>query len=300
VRPTAIKIGIDYDPYDLEACEFIAHRLLDRAQLGAVGSVERGRKLLSIVGDSFPTPALTSAYFENLTALLADRPQLSCPGRVLIGLGTGRSGSTTLSALLGTIESSCSTHENPPLIFWRPREDQIEFQLRRFSLLIHYFQLVADVSHWWLHVVEDLVQRFPNIGFIGLIRDEAACAESFMAIKKSGPGSYNHWVPFGNGVWAAAHWDPTYPSYETPSEAADNPDLAKKNLILRYIREYNSELSILSEKFPDKFLLLRTEDLNKTSTRDRIFRHARFEGHAVDQKLNARSVSDGRDSKYLF
>ena len=44
-------------------------------------SSERGRKLLEIIGDSFPVPSLSEAYFDNLALLLRDRPTLDQPGR---------------------------------------------------------------------------------------------------------------------------------------------------------------------------------------------------------------------------
>jgi hypothetical protein len=40
-----------------------------------------------------------------------------------------------------------------------------------------------------------------------------------MKIKGLGPGSCNHWAPYGNGVWTAERWDATYPSYDVPENA---------------------------------------------------------------------------------
>jgi hypothetical protein len=295
--------GIDYDPSDRRSCERLADRMLDKQNdFGEFATEERGRNLLRMIGDSFPTAALTAVYFENLEALLGRKTKLPEPGKLLIGLGTGRSGSTTLASLLARIPGACSTHENPPLIFWRPEHEQIEFHIRRFAILLEYFPLVADTSHWWLNVTQDILAHFPGARFVGLVRDAEACAKSFMAIKRSGRGSYNHWVPFGNGVWTPSHWDPTYPTYEVPSDSQRRPDGAKHDLIMRYIREYNQKLEELSTKSPESFDVLGIEDLNLPASRRVLDEASGARGKLppVPGRLNSRSVLDGRDDKLRF
>src|ERR1700733_2571613 len=104
VRRQAQLSTIDYDPYDKQSCERLAEKMFhEQSHPGYLGSVERSRNLLRIIGDSYPTARLTNAYFENLSALLERRPKLAEPGRLLIGLSTGRSGSTTLALLLAEI-----------------------------------------------------------------------------------------------------------------------------------------------------------------------------------------------------
>ena len=303
IRPRVQRHMIDYDPNDKVSCERLAERMFRGQRYpGALGSVERGRNLLRIIGDSYPTAPLTNAYFENLSALLAKRAKLPEPGGLLIGLGTGRSGSTTLASLLADVPGACSTHENPPLIFWRPEPEQIGFHMRRFGILIKYFQLVSDCSHWWLNAAADILDLFPNARFVGLVREATACAESFMAIKKFGLGSYNHWVPFGNDVWIPAHWDPTYPTYDMPSDSRRNPDRVKRELIMRYIQEYNLKLTELAAAFPERFLVLRTEELTLPSSLRLLYEFAGGRGNfpSAPLKLNARSVLDGRDPRLHF
>jgi len=302
VRPLKLAT-INYDPNDKRSCERLAERLFSEQDcLGNLGSAERGRNLLRIIGDSYPTEPLTNAYFTNLLALLDGRPKLAEPGSVLIGLGTGRCGSTTLASFLADLPGACSTHENPPLIFWRPESEQIQFHLRRFSILVNYFQLVSDCSHWWLNVAPDVFDMFPSARFIGLVREPTACANSFMAIKKFGHGSYNHWVPFANAPWIPAHWDPTYPTYDAPSDSYRNADRAKRALILRYIHEYNVKLTELASAFPDRFIVLQTEELNLPSSLQKISEFVGIRGGFPTRALkrNANSISDSRDLKLHF
>src|SRR5262249_11185567 len=81
-----------------------------------IGSVGLGGVILDWMWEIPPTETLRAAYFENLELLLKKRPKRQVPGQIVFGLGTGRCGSTSLTALLGTIAESRSTHENPPPI----------------------------------------------------------------------------------------------------------------------------------------------------------------------------------------
>jgi hypothetical protein len=202
--------------------------------------------------------------------------------------------------MLGAITNSCCTHEGPPLIFWSPQKEQIEFHIRRFKMLIKCYSVVADVSHWWLNSVESVLEQFPTAKLIGLIREPEDCAMSFMRIQGYGRGSYNPWVARGNGFWRAGHWDPTYPSYAPPSYAQKNPDRAKRELITRYVREYNAKLDEMARDAPDRVKLVRTEELDKDTVQEEIFRIAKAQGRAAIWKLNVKGIEDGRKIQIKF
>jgi hypothetical protein len=290
-----------YDPYDRAALQTRADEMfLCRQGEHPAGTIDRSRLLLEIIEAWFPTPTLEAAYFANLDLMLRGREKLDRPGRLVLGLGSGRSGSTTLAALLATVERSCCTHENPPLIFWTPDQAQTEFHIRRFRLLCEYYSLIADVSHWWLSVLDTFFQHFPDSRAVGLVRDTDECAKSFMRVKGYGRGSLNHWVSHGNGIWAASSWDPVYPSYTVPAYARDAVDCAKLDLIRRYVGEYNDRLVAVVERLPDRILLLRTEELNRPATQKRIFEFAGVQGRIVKLNLNVRDFSEGRHNDFRF
>jgi hypothetical protein len=293
--------GIDYDPSDLTARERLAELMFDlRKNEEPLGTVSRSRVLLEIIEHSFPTPALTAAYFENLELLLKSSEVRPTPGQILLGLGTGRSGSTSLAAILATVEGSCSTHENPPLISWTPNPEELQFHVRRLKLLAQHFSLVADVSHWWLNALGDVFAQLPGTKTIGLFRNLESCTESFMKMKGFGRGSYNHWVPYGNGIWAAAQWDPAYPTYAVPKNATCDPDGAKYELIVRYAREYNERLQALAAVWPEQILLIRTEDLSKTAVQKTIYEFAGVRGLQTTAMLNVGTMADGRNARCKF
>src|SRR4030088_2464039 len=60
--------GIAYDPYDVAVRRRLADHLFHPQQddRPPCGTVERGRFLLDIIQETFPTEALGAAYFGNL------------------------------------------------------------------------------------------------------------------------------------------------------------------------------------------------------------------------------------------
>lgn len=286
--------SLDYDPYDKIACESRANALLEQLQNGPrVGALEMCRRILAIIGASYPTEKLTAEYFSNLEILLGGMRRLETPGQIVIGLGPGRCGSTSLAALLGTVRNSCCTHESPPAIFWNPFNEQVEFHIKRFRMLAEYHSLVADVSHWWLNSIEQIFDHFPEAKAIGLIRDPDDCVMSFMRVQGFGKGSYNPWTAHENGFWRSGHWDPTYPSFPTPSYANKSPDRAKRELITRYVNEYNSLLEKMAQNAPERIKVVRTEELGSGNIQEEIFQIAKARGETLTRRFNVNKTSDG-------
>jgi hypothetical protein len=293
--------GISYDSYDCSVRAALAEQLFETHEKEQpLGTIGRSQLMLKIIEVGFPTERITAEYFHNLEHLLKAKKKRKVPGQVLFGIGSGRSGSTSLTALLGTVENSCCTHENPPLIFWKPEEEQVKFHMRRFKFLAEYFALVADVSHWWLNVLDAGFEHFPDSKVVGMYRDVNSCTKSFMRIKRYGRQSLNHWAPFGNGIWASHSWDPTYPTYSLPVNSERDPDGAKSEMIGRYIREYNARLMDLAKRHKSKVMLVQTEHLNEPAMQTRIFDFANATGCVSKVNLNVRSVTDGQSSKFIF
>jgi hypothetical protein len=299
--PRKSTLDMDYDPYNKEECEYLASTLLDEMHNDpGRGTLETCQRILAIIGVSYPTEKLAAEYFSNLETLLSSMPRLENPGQLVIGLGPGRCGSTSLSAMLGSVTNSCCTHETPPLLFWNPQSDQVDFHIKRFQMLANSYSLVADVSHWWLNSIERVFDQIPEAKAIGLIRDPDDCAMSFMRIQGFGKGSYNPWVSPGNGLWCSGHWDPTYPSYSPPSYAGKNPDRAKLELITRYVKEYNARLEEIARNAPDRVKLLHTEELGIDLVQEKIFQIAKARGQISTWKLNVKGTVDGIKTQIKF
>ena len=223
-----------------------------------IGTPERGRWLMEIMQWSFPSDLVSAAYFANLDALMARRAPRAAPGKVVIGLGTGRSGSTTISGIFAQIEDGISTHENAPLLYWEPLPCQVQFHLRRFATLARYYSTVFECSHWWLNSVDHVLEAFPSAKVIGLWRDTEVTALSLMKVTERW---INHWAAPHNGIWLQDNWSPTYPAYPVPKDARADRDAAKLASIRAYVQEYNARMKALAAALPERVLLLRTDEL---------------------------------------
>lgn len=252
-------------PYDLSLGECLANFMYEEGERElALGTAARGTFLLEVLGKSFPSARVVAAYFQNLDRLLEGRERRRELGRIVLGLGAGRCGSTSLAGILHQVPGAISTHENPPRVFWEPLPRQVDFHLRRFDRFGAYFPLVADCAHWWINLVDVVFAAFPRSRAIGLHRDVDACVRSWMAVS---PNDINHWVAPHNGIWPDDAWDPLYPHYDLPDDAERRPRQAKELLLRRYVVEYNERLRQLAARMPDRVLLLRTEDLDLRRTR---------------------------------
>jgi hypothetical protein len=287
--------GLAYDPYDDEVRKDLALQLFHAHRDGpALGTSARGRLILDIIQSTFPTETLSRAYFENLDNLLGTRRVQRTHGKIVIGIGSGRNGSTSLAEMLSTIEGVCCTHENPPLMCWTPHPEELRFHVKRLQRLAGYFSVVVDVAHWWLNAIPELFTRFPDALVIAITRNAETCARSFFRIKGTGVGSCNHWVPFGNGIWSAERWDPTYPTYPVPDQAWEDPDGAKLQLMMRYVREYNAAVHALAMRWPAKFLVLETQDLSDPTAQRALYDFVGGKGAIKTVRLNVGTTKDGR------
>jgi hypothetical protein len=256
--------------------------------------------LLRMMSLWFPTSRLASAYFDNLKELLGAQSRREQPGVVVLGIGSGRCGSTTLGHAMKRVRGACATHENPPMIYWEPCEEQLSFHVERFRLLTQYFAVVFDASYWWLNARERIFREFPQAKAIGLCRETHSCVESFMAQKGSGKGSLNHWAPPDNGIWATSPGDPCLPSYPLPETSGADPDAAKRSMLERYVGEYNAALVRLAETLPERVLLVRTEELNSAETYAQLSDFLGVELPQPTAALNVGTNADGMDPEMIF
>ena len=287
----------DHYPYDCPLGERLANLQYDDGEANfPIGSMERSTFILKILARTYPSQRLCNAYFENLHELLKNREPLGRPGRLVLGLGTGRCGSTTLTGILSMVDGAKSTHENPPLVFWEPLQRQLQFHVARFRVMSRYFPLVFDCSHWWLNALDPLFDAFPDGRAIGLYRDTEACVRSFIEIT----GNRNHWVPPHNHIWPHDRWDPAYPHYDVPENAKVDRRQALRDLITRYVVEYNCAMKELETKLRGRFLLLRTEDLDSQSARQLIADFVEVPIGSSRLHLNVKSIGRSDSAIYWF
>jgi len=185
---------------------------------------------------------------------------MSAPAKLMIGLGTGRSGTHSLAALIELQPGAIATHErHGAAVAWSGGEAEVDRVLDELAAeLARGATLVGEIGLYYLPYVARIRARFPTARFVVLQRDRARTVESFM--EKTADKS-NHWAP--TPAFARhARWDHCFPTYEAT--------LPKREAIGRYWDEYYATTAALERAEPQAFLTVRTEELGLVATQRRI------------------------------
>jgi hypothetical protein len=293
---------------DLETAADLADFFVAREKPQQALQTYAGRMLLSLMDMDVLPEAIASAYFENLERLLDERTRLATPGTLVLGLGSGRCGSTSLARALAGAEGVCATHENPPMVHWRPTSEQLGAHCKRFRLLLAHFEVVFDSAHWWLNAVDHMAGEFDSMKMIALMRDPDACARSFLERKGTGRNAINHWVDHDGTFWKSALWDRFYPSYEPgrfglgEPEGVSQAELPSRQhaLVKTYVEDYNEGLTRAKDRFGERLLLLRTEELSEPEAQDRVKAFLGMESLNLQEVSNRGSLKDGDSQELRF
>lgn len=202
-------------------------------------------------------------------------------GRLVIGLGTGRSGSTSLTLLLMAQKGACFAHEHPPDLSWAEAEgtDRLRFHLQRYALLTQMYDFVGDVGHWWLPRVKSIAAFFPDFRAVVMKRDRAATVESFLKVKGGGgEGSVNHWMDHDGSYWTRVPFDRCYPSYRAGSMA---------EAIGLYWDEYYATCDRLAEAYPGQIRTFDITALKDPAGQEEILRFCGFPDPVLPGEIHA-------------
>ena len=142
--------------------------------------------------------------------------------KVILGIGTGRCGTVSLSDLLNKQENASFSHElkikietntdyNTPL-HWEYDENAINNAWK--SIQNYSGDFVGDVSMFWLPYLEELFAKSVNLQVICLQRDKEGVVKSYL--KKT--EGRNHWMKHDGKEWDFCPWDKSYPNFDTTSK----------------------------------------------------------------------------------
>ena len=169
--------------------------------------------------------------------------------QVVIGLGTGRCGTKSLSYLLNLQENAEVYHERRHYkIAWENAEKEIDAFLQWAEGKTNR-TMVGDVGFYYLPYVEYILLRHPEIKFVCLQR---ACASTVASYMKHTRGR-NHWMEHDGTRWKVDPWDHCFPKYDVVS---------KNKAIELYWQDYYSLATKFQEKYPDSFRIFPTSALN--------------------------------------
>jgi hypothetical protein len=220
---------------------------------------------------------------------------------VVIGLGSGRSGTASLSNLINEQPDSVCFHElNPACVKFEgtpqpvlntvrefraiveggdPRMLSVDFTRpvaeRRYRDLLQMskVRVIGDIAHYYLRYVEDIHRADPQVRFVCLVRDREATIRSWigkMAIRRWP----SRWVadrisslimraPFHR---ARNHWIEHDGSRWMPDPVWDKcfpkyPANGLREALEQYYDEYYRRAAVLAERLPERFMVVRTESL---------------------------------------
>jgi hypothetical protein len=207
-------------------------------------------------------------------------------GQLIIGIGTGRSGSTSLTKFLQQQHGAVVSHERPPRLPWVPNTQRAKVHLRLFEYLLAENKLVGDVSHWWLPYLDYVFDSFPTAKVVALQRDREQTIRSFENIKSYGDFHFNHWHDHGGVGWRTTKWDECYPKYETKD---------RFEAIGQYWDEYYETVKEWRLGKPHQIFLAPVDILNSREGQDELLTFLGIDErvYASPKRYNQESVDDG-------
>lgn len=165
--------------------------------------------------------------------------------QLIIGLGTGRCGTTTLSRILANQKNSTFKHESKPILTWGFNKNEIDKKLKR--IISQKGKYVGDVGLYYLNYVEYIIGKHPSSKFVILKRKKEEVVRSFLKKSKR----YDLWRKDhlkGQNTWIKA-----FPKYGVES---------KKVALENYWEDYYKKSNQLLKKFPSNIILFETNSLN--------------------------------------
>jgi hypothetical protein len=265
---------------------------ISRLKITFLNALERYPESYYIVTDAIFTLPDHALFQEILIDLLRKRQRNTHSrsnkiGKLILGSGSGRSGSTSLASLIQAQPRSYFSHEHPPRLAWTDPGQRLEFHVKRFHLMLSLFEIVGDVSHWWLPHFEIVQKAFPDVKMVVTQRDMAATVSSFLKIKGGNKkGSINNWIDHEGSYWAANPWDECYPKYQAES---------LKEVLVLYWKDYYRRAENLQRRFPNAVKIFPIEFLSTNEGQGKIFEFLEIENGTNSRNvfLNKSTVKDG-------
>lgn len=190
---------------------------------------------------------------------------------MIIGLGTGRCGTVSLSKLLQRAGLNV-THELKPVMSWC--SDDIVHRVNTLNKA----RVDGDIAFWYLNYIEELNEKYgsDNIRFICMQRDPDEVVESFLK-KTTGR---NHWMKHNNTKWKLDPcWDKCFPKYEVKDKAA---------AIRLYCKGYHEKSKYYSRNLRN-FKVCNINELNTKDEVASIFNFLKLNINITDDLINIKA-----------
>lgn len=211
---------------------------------------------------------------------------------IVIGIGTGRSGSQSLAYFLNIQESALVMHEmNPHAISWEDSKKVVLENINEFKQTLktgnpqlsithqsankHVLKkikklcsisLVGDIAFYYLRYTKIILNENADIKFLCIKRDKEATVKSYLKWSSNrttkGPlklirkrPNRNHWIEHDGTKWVKdAIWDKCYPKYDVQS---------KTEALRMFWEDYYEQASELEKTYPSNLKIFPIEYLNR-------------------------------------
>lgn len=193
--------------------------------------------------------------------------------RVIIGLGSGRCGTSSLATLLNAQFDSCVTHEEGVPLPWNAIDRH--YHINRETILNYPHKVTGDVAFWWLRYTGNLVKDFPNIKMVCLKRDKKDTVKSM--IKCSNIFGSNHYTSEFSGYYDHNKWPLDGPDATVMRSCFPKYNLPLEEAIGAFYDEYYMLAEKCEKALPDNFKIFPMDYLNTQEGVIEILRFCEFQ-----------------------
>ena len=199
--------------------------------------------------------------------------------QLIISIGTGRSGSVSLSQFLSHQNSMRVLHEGKikengmrKLIKWEDDEQELFSWINYLENWNSDNKYFGDTGMYYLPYVNQIIERFPNVKVIGLERNKEAVINSYLNKTKG----RNHWYKHNGEQWEKDDkWDPCYPKYNEKD---------KRKALNLYWEDYKKTSNTLMNEFPENVRVWAIEEFNTENGKNEILD---FIGYTFDRDASS-------------
>ncbi len=175
----------------------------------------------------------------------------------VIGCGTGRSGTLSLSRIIGRCRGMYCTHEAAPLLPWEWNE---HLYRGKVALLRDSPDSVGDVYFAYLPYLRRLFDDVDGLRVVCMERDREQVIRSYVGWTRD--RNVNHWMRHDGTRWNRHGWDTAYPKFDATS---------KEEALGMYWDFYYHEIRAIRDEHPDAVMVLPVEELNTEEGQSLLF-----------------------------
>ncbi len=211
---------------------------------------------------------------------------------LIIGFGTGRCGTTSLSAFLNAQdrvrvfhEGRLEHHMRATPFAWEGDEEYILNWIDQLTENNPEFEWIGDIGMYYINYVDAIIKRYPDVRFICMQRPEKEVVQSYLKWTKS----KNHWTIHDGTTWKYdTRWDKAYPKFDTHN---------KEKALHLYWTSYTQQTSALKSRLPEYVKVVDLADFNIVSCRESILDFIGYTGiRNVSTRFAENSIKRRRDA----